>query len=57
MNKRYLKIMLVCLLATITFYLGMLAQQFLYDDMCLDLGGGKNPGDYPICVLPLNGTK
>ena len=21
------------------------------EDLCLDLGGGKNPGNYPICVL------
>ena len=34
-----------------TFYAGMRTQAYLYEDLCLDLGGGKNPGNYPICVL------
>ena len=33
------------------FYAGMRTQAYLYEDLCLDLGGGKNPGNYPICVL------
>ncbi|MFN2551090.1 hypothetical protein AB9R03_04955 [Neisseria gonorrhoeae] len=33
------------------FYAGMRTQAYLYEDLCLDLGGGKNPGSYPICVI------
>lgn len=33
------------------FYAGMRTQAYLYEDLCLDLGGGKHPGNYPICVL------
>ncbi|MDO4696882.1 MAG: hypothetical protein Q4A49_05080 [Neisseria sp.] len=33
------------------FYAGMRVQAFLYDDLCLDLGGGRNPENYPICVI------
>ncbi|MDO5058541.1 MAG: hypothetical protein Q4D82_01200 [Neisseria sp.] len=33
------------------FYAGMRVQAFLYEDWCLDMGGGKNPGDYPVCVI------
>lgn len=32
------------------FYAGMRTQAYLYEDLCLDLGGGKHPGNYPICV-------
>ncbi len=33
------------------FYMGIKWNQFQYDDLCLDMGGGKNPGNYPICVI------
>lgn len=33
------------------FILGMKVQSFLYDDICLDMGGGRNPGNYEICVI------
>ena len=33
------------------FYAGMRTQAYLYEDFCLDLGGGKHPGNYPICVI------
>lgn len=36
------------------FYAGMRTQAYLYEDLCLDLGGGKHPGNYPICVLDKN---
>ena len=46
----------LCILtALITFALGVWSgfrwQAYLYEDSCLDLGGGKNPGGYPICVI------
>ena len=30
---------------------GASAYNFYYTDVCLDLGGGKNPGNYPVCVI------
>ena len=45
-NRRFFK----ALLLIGTFYAGMRTQAYLYEDLCLDLGGGKNPGNYPICV-------
>ncbi|MDO4640665.1 MAG: hypothetical protein Q4A84_03040 [Neisseria sp.] len=33
------------------FYAGMSFQSYLYDDTCLDMGGGRNPGNHPICVI------
>lgn len=33
------------------FFLGSAWQKFSYTDTCLDLGGGQNPGNYPICVI------
>jgi hypothetical protein len=34
-----------------SFFLGMKWNQFQYEDTCLDMGGGKNPGNHPICVI------
>lgn len=42
---------LYLVLLGVSFWLGMKFQEFRYDDLCLDLGGGKNPGNHPICVL------
>ena len=39
----------------LVFWLGMRAQARLYEEQCMDLGGGKNHLDagasFPICVL------
>ncbi len=39
----------------LVFWLGMWTQAQLYQDQCMDLGGGKNHPDagasFPICVL------
>ena len=32
-------------------WVGMGIQRASYADRCLDLGGGQNPGDHPICVV------
>ena len=54
-NRRFFKALLLiaALIAALigAFYAGMRTQAYLYEDLCLDLGGGKNPGNYPICVL------
>ncbi|QCO55492.1 hypothetical protein EOK75_06820 [Pseudorhodobacter turbinis] len=51
----YLKLLgssvMVILVGALSFYGGVSYQAALYDDLCLDLGGGRNPGDYPICVM------
>ena len=33
------------------FSAGWFAHRFHYDDICLDMGGGRNPGGHPICVI------
>ncbi len=45
------KILLLVGLLITAFYAGMKVQTFIYEDTCLDLGGGKNPGNHPICVV------
>lgn len=43
---------LVCLvLFVIGFGFGLLWERNSYNDKCLDLGGGKNPGGHSICVI------
>ena len=37
--------------AVFAFLGGMKWQEFKYNDICLDMGGGRNPGKYPICVV------
>ena len=44
-------IIIIAVNAIFAFWLGIKAHGFYYDDICLDLGGGKNPGGYPICVI------
>ncbi|EGZ51053.1 hypothetical protein HMPREF9370_0312 [Neisseria wadsworthii 9715] len=50
MNK-ILKTIIFLAALMAAFYAGMKFQAYVYDDLCLDLGGGKQPGDYPICVM------
>lgn len=33
------------------FWGGMAWEKFQYEDWCLDMGGGKNPGNYKYCVV------
>lgn len=33
------------------FLAGIKVQQFIYTDQCLDMGGGMNPGNHPVCVV------
>ena len=35
----------------LSFFAGMKWNEFQYDDTCLDMGGGKNPDNHPICVV------
>lgn len=42
------------LVGALSFYGGVNYQSARYDDLCLDLGGGRNPGDHPVCVVAAN---
>lgn len=35
----------------LAFQAGRAFEAFRYDDICLDMGGGRNPGNHPICVI------
>ena len=50
-SRRFFKALLLIASLVVEFFAGMRAQAYLYEDLCLDLGGGKNPGSYPICVI------
>lgn len=51
MSRKAGKTVLLLLALSAAFAAGMKVQAFLYEDECLDLGGGRNPGNYPICVV------
>ncbi|WP_209940310.1 hypothetical protein [Ruegeria sp. HKCCE4148] len=38
-------------LVTAAFWAGARVQLAVQEDNCLDLGGGRHPGDYPVCVV------
>ena len=42
---------IIAVTAIVAFWLGIKAHERHYNDICLDLGGGQNPGNYPICVI------
>ncbi len=50
MNKP-IRIAAILAAGALVFWAGMQFQQLRYDDICLDIGGGSNPGGYPICVV------
>ncbi|ASP17548.1 hypothetical protein ACG2K1_09125 [Neisseria sp. 23W00296] len=54
-KRIYIRRILFLILLLAAFRLGMAVQAWLYDDLCLDLGGGANHPDagvsFPICVL------
>ena len=41
----------ILIVAGIAFWAGSEIQKATYVDQCLDLGGGRNPGNHPICVI------
>ncbi|MDO5070520.1 MAG: hypothetical protein Q4D78_10095 [Neisseria zoodegmatis] len=51
MVNRYMKIVLLLAALVVAFYAGMKLQAHIYEDLCLDMGGGRNPGNAPICVI------
>jgi hypothetical protein len=48
---KIIKIVIYILIITVVFFLGAKWQKFQYEDVCLDMGGGINPGEHSICVI------
>jgi len=50
-NKKITTIVLTLSGLVLSFFAGMFWTKFQYDNICLDMGGGRNPGSHEICVL------
>ena len=50
-DMRLTFILSLVVVATLSFMAGQGYQRLLYEDICLDMGGGHNPGNHPICVI------
>lgn len=46
-----IKILMLLAAILAAFFAGMRFQSYIYEDQCLDYGGGRNPGNHPICVI------
>ena len=57
MKNTLKKLFLFLILPSLAFWLGMVAQAWIYEDWCMDLGGGRNHPDVgvslPVCVLDM----
>jgi hypothetical protein len=51
MKKTILISIIVVVSLVLAFFTGMKWNEFQYNDICLDMGGGKNPGNHPICTV------
>lgn len=52
MTKKNLLIFAAAIvIGSMSFWAGLNFQKAQYNDVCLDLGGGRNPGQHPICVV------
>ncbi|STZ77160.1 hypothetical protein [Bergeriella denitrificans] len=49
--RRWLKTAALLLALFASFRAGMAFEAYIYEEICLDSGGGKNPGGFPICVI------
>jgi len=54
--KKSVLIFLGAILLIASFYAGVKWNQFHYNDLCLDMGGGMRPGDYPMCIVDSSDT-
>lgn len=50
-NRTLIKVLIYASLIGSGFVAGQQFERFIYTDICLDMGGGRNPTGYPICVL------
>ena len=48
-----LMIVVFTILLGISFYTGVKFEQFMALDRCLDMGGGRHPGGYSVCVVEI----
>ena len=51
MKLKCMYMLCIVISVSVSFYLGIQWNKLQYEDICLDLGGGRNPGMYPICVI------
>lgn len=49
--KKVISITGVLIVLALSFFAGMKWNEILYDDICLDMGGGMNPGGHKICII------
>ncbi len=47
------KITMFVTLLALSFYAGVKWEQFMALDRCLDMGGGRHPGGYAVCVVEI----
>ncbi len=52
MSKAVKAVALTLILAG-AFYAGVKYERFMALDRCLDMGGGRHPGGYPVCVVEI----
>ena len=50
-KKNLLIVAAAIVIGSMSFWAGLNFQKAQYNDVCLDLGGGRNPGQRPICVV------
>ena len=59
MTNTLKKLFLFLILPSLAFWLGMVAQAWIDEDRCMDLGGGRNHPDAGVsfvCVLDMEPT-
>jgi len=55
-KKEMTVITAIAVIAVMSFWAGLQLKKAQYKDACLDLGGGENSGQYPICVIEQQST-
>ncbi|WP_169449971.1 hypothetical protein [Photobacterium halotolerans] len=51
--KKVMQVVAALVILLAVFWAGMHFERFRYDDVCVDMGGGRNPGNFPICVIQI----
>ena len=47
------KAVVLAVMLAVVFYAGIRWEQFMALDRCLDMGGGRHPGGYAVCVVEI----
>lgn len=50
-KRKWLIIILFLLASMLSFFLGYQFKTFIYEDTCLDMGGGMYPDGHGFCVV------